>query len=102
MIYEYVCDEGHVTTKRGGPDDRSAPCACGLKGERRPFYLTAIVGETVMKEQKYRVSEFQEASAEVDYAYSQAEKDGVPVKRPDYYKIAKQRAAARGAKLRRA
>ena len=99
-LYEYVCDNAHVTERRGGFEEVSAPCACGLTSRRREFNLAAIVGATVMKEQKYRVSEFQEASAEIDYHYTKAENNGMPVKRPDLYGEAKKRARAQGAQVR--
>lgn len=100
MIYTYVCPQGHEVDARGGVADVSRPCECGKAARRREFYLPAIVGATVMKEQKYRVSEFQEAAMEVDYAYTKAESDGMPVKRPDLWGAAKKKAKAQGVQLR--
>ena len=98
--YEYRCPAGHVFEKRGGYEDAVAACACGEAASRNPVNLTAIVGATVMKPTKYRVSEFQEASAEVDYAYTKAESEGQPVKRPDLWNAAKKEARKRGAPIR--
>lgn len=101
MIYEYTCPEGHVTEKRGGVADATSPCsACNRLARRREFNLPALVGATVMKEQKFRVSEFQEAAAEVDYHYTKAENKGMPVKRPDLWGAAKREARKRGVKVR--
>ena len=99
-IYDLICESGHVTTKRGGYDLVSAPCACGATARRRPFNHVAIVGETVMKAQSYGVANFEEASAEVDYHYSKAENNGDPVKRPNLWKQGKKKAKAMGAKIR--
>lgn len=99
MIYEYECPSGHVEVKRGGVDDSTSPCHCAQIGRRKEFNLAAIVGATVMKEQKYRVSEFLEAGMEVDYHYTKAENEGMPVKRPNLYKKAKAKAKAMGAPI---
>ena len=81
--------------------DATSPCsACNRLARRREFNLPVLVGATVMKEQKYRVSEFVEASQEVDYHYTKAENEGMPVKRPDLWGQAKQEARRRGAKVR--
>ena len=101
MWYEYTCPEGHVTEKKGGVEDIHTPCSgCNRKARRRVFNLASIVGGTVMKEQKYRVSEFMEASQEVDYYHTKAENKGMPVKRPDLWKQAQREARRRGAKVR--
>ena len=100
MRYEYVCPEGHVTEKNGGLDDVQAPCSCGEIARRREFNLAALVGATVMKEQKFPVSRFQEAAAEVDYYHTKLENAGAPVKRPDLWGMAKREARKRGAKVR--
>ena len=98
MWYEYRCPDGHVTEKKGGVDDVHAPCsACNRQARRREFNLPVIVGE--MREQKYRVSEFLEASQEVDYLFTRAENEGVAVKRPNLYKAGLREARRRGAKL---
>ena len=101
MWYEYTCPNGHVTEKRGGVADATSPCPrCDGVAERRQFNLVPILGSTVMKEQKYRVSEFMEASQEINYGYAKAENEGMPVKRPDLWGQAKAKARKQGAKLR--
>ena len=100
-LYEYHCpDCGASFDYRARYEDETWPCACGAVATRNPVNLTAIVGATVMRPTKYRVSEFQEASAEVDYAYTKAESEGQPVKRPDLWKAAKKEARKRGAPIR--
>ena len=84
MLYDYVCPSGHVTEKRGGVSDIHTPCSqCNRLSQRRGFNFISIG----TKEKKYRVSDFIEASSEMDYAYSTVEKtEGRPVKRPNLYK----------------
>ena len=95
-FYSYRCPAGHVTEKKGRLDESSAPCpVCSKPARRREFNLVAIVGETVMKDQRYPVSRYVEASQEVDYHYTKAENDGMPVKRPNLWKIAKREARRR-------
>lgn len=99
--YVYRCASGHETEKRGGLEETSAPCSiCGKSAQRRGFNHVAIVGETVPREQRQDVRNFQEASAEVDYHYTKAETEGMPVKRPNLWKQAKKKAKAQGAQLR--
>ena len=96
-LYEYVCPLGHTMEKIGGLDASSAPCFCGGKAYRNQVNEIQVG----TKEQKYRVSDFTEASAEIDHAYSAAEKqEGQPVKRPDLYKAGLAEARRRGAKVR--
>ena len=76
--YEYECPSGHLTERRGGVEDSHTPCPdCSQQAKRREFNLAALVGATVMKAQKYRVSEYIEASQEVDYHYTKAENEFV-------------------------
>ena len=97
MLYDYVCPSGHVTEKRGGVSDIHTPCSqCNRLSQRRGFNLVSIG----TKEKKYRVSEFMEASQEVDYHHTRAENDGMPVKRPNLYKEGLREAKRRGAKVR--
>lgn len=99
--YEYRCAAGHAFDKRSSSyDEALTVCACGEPARRAEFYLPNIVGETVMKPTKYRVSEFQEAHAEVDYHYDRAEKEGMPVQRPNLWQAAKQEARRRGAPIK--
>ena len=91
--YEYVCARNHVTERRGGVDDVHAPCSvCDAPAQRRTFNLAYVVGTTTPIEQRQEVRDFQEASHEVDYHYSKAENEGMPVKRPNLWKQAKKKA----------
>jgi len=72
-------------------DVRASCSRCNRLAERRGFNFVSIG----TKEKKYRVSEFVEASQEVDYAYTKAENEGMTVKRPNLYKQALARARAR-------
>lgn len=98
MLYEYVCPGGHVTEKRGGLGDVRAPCSqCNRLSQRRGFNFVSIG----TKEKKYRVSDFIEASSEIDHAYSTVEKtEGKSVKRPNLYKRGLAEAHRRDPKVR--
>lgn len=74
-------------------DDSTSPCSrCNRVAERRGFNLVSIVGETAVKEQRQGVRDYIEASGEVDYHYTKAENEGMPVKRPNLWKQAKKKA----------
>ena len=88
-LYEYVCPLGHTTEKIGGLEATSAPCLCGERAYRVEVNHFAMVGP--VKEARSDVRNFQEASAEVDYHYTKAENEGMPVKRPNLWKQAKQK-----------
>jgi hypothetical protein len=49
-----------------------------------------------VKESRSDVRSFQEASMEVDHAYTKAENKGMPVKRPNLFKQAKAAAKKKG------
>ena len=100
MIYTYICPNGHEVDARGGVSDVSRSCRCGAVSRRRAFNHVAIVGETVPIEQRQGVRDFMEATREVDYHYTKAESEGMPVKRPNLYKEAKKKARAMGAQIR--
>lgn len=99
-LYEYSCGD-HTTEKRAGYDVERIPCPlCGADAPRRGFNLVSSVireGATNVKNAKgkYLVSDFQEASQELDYA---AKKDGVEL--PNLYKAGLKEAKRRGAKIR--
>ncbi len=99
-LYEYSCGE-HITEKRAGYDVERIPCPiCGADAQRKGFNLVSFEvreGATRVKNSRgqYLVSDFQEASQELDYA---AKRDGVEV--PNLYKAGLQEARRRGAKLR--
>ncbi|KKL73691.1 hypothetical protein LCGC14_2072350 [marine sediment metagenome] len=99
-LYEYSCG-AHITEKRAGYDVERIPCPiCGADAQRRGFNLVSSVireGATRVKNAKgkYLVSDFQEASQELDYA---AKRDGVEM--PNAYKAGLEEAKRRGAKLK--
>lgn len=96
--YEYLCEDKHVTEKYGGYDDSIVICdTCGELAMRRPIYRDQYIhaetgpkggrkNEVPHDEKSYRhqFKEFQEASQEVDYAYSRV--DDPAVQAPNYYK----------------
>lgn len=99
-FYQYRCLAGHLTEKRGGLEEAETPCSvCAEPAKRRDFNLVVIVG--ALKEQKYPVSRYREASEEVDYHYTKAENDyGGPIKRPNLWEAAKREARKRDPKVR--
>jgi putative FmdB family regulatory protein len=113
--YLYICREGHETEEMWqSVDDEFIGCPLCGQTAHRAFcsFLPAIRGETVgqsfstsrIKDSKgrYRLSHFQEASAELADGYDRIEKrEGRKVKRPDPYKAGLREAARRGAKIRR-
>ena len=87
-LYDYECDRGHVTESRQGMDIEFIPCRCGLPAERVQVYRNQFIhAETGPKgglknpvpvnEMRLGrdVSEFEEASGEVAYAYAKEERD---------------------------
>jgi hypothetical protein len=97
--YDFICECGEVTEARAGYDAGAMPCpACGQSARRSAIHQIALG----TKEKKYRVSDFQEASQELDYSHSQQEqREGRRVKMPSPYKAGLREAARRGAKIRR-
>jgi putative FmdB family regulatory protein len=115
-IYVYYCLTCKETFEEmwRSTEDYIWPCPiCGTSSKRRPCSgLPAIRGETVgqsfstsrVKDSKgrYRLSHFQEASAELADGYDRIEKrEGRKVERPDPYRAGLKEAARRGAKIRR-
>ena len=120
--YQYNCPNGHSFQKQAGREDSEIPCPrCGKTAQRAPFVydgLPAIMGETVAKgytsvardapggnikdkHGRTRVSVFQEASAEIDYAHKKAENSaGRELPSPDLYKRGLQRAATENKQVR--
>ena len=96
--YDFICKCGEVTEARVGYEARTRPCpACGQTADRATVYPIALG----TKEKKYRVSEFQEASQELEYAHGQQEqREGRKVKWPNPYKAGLREAARRGARIR--
>ncbi len=93
-LYQYTCLRGHITEKLGGLEETSALCLCGDLAFRQAVNHFAIVGSEPIKETRSDVRSFQEASAEVDYHYTKAENDGMPVKRSNLWKQAKRKGGA--------
>lgn len=102
-LYDFECDRGHVTESRQGFDTTSIPCRCGRLAGRVGVYRDQFIhAETGPKGGKRNevprdeirlgqdVREYEEAVGEVAHAYSKI--DDPTVKKPDYFKIAKQRA----------
>ena len=113
--YDFACKCGEVTEAQAGYETSSLPCrACGAPAQRVAVYayqttITETGGNSYprldnakSKDGKYRVSDFQEASAELDYAASRIEqREGKPVKTPNPYKAGLKKAARMSAKVRR-
>lgn len=109
-LYDYCCEQGHVTEQRQGMSVSSIPCPlCGRIARRVPIYENQyIIGETVAKGRynkatragnikdkhgRTRLSLFQEASAEVGYAHGKREQEaGRRLPEPPLYKEALKRA----------
>ena len=94
-LYRYVCPSGHTAERIRGFSERRTPCACGQMSVRSEVNHFAVVGSEPFKESRADVRCFQEASMEVDHAYTKAEDKGMPVKRPNLWKKAKKNAAVR-------
>jgi len=99
--YDYCCDCSVVTEARRGIDVKSIPCpVCGADATRRPFHRVFIACEglptragIMAHERRYKVSEFQEASADIAYEHEKAERcEGRKLPQPNLYKAAKRRA----------
>lgn len=114
--YDYACTCGAVVEEVRGYDDSVIPCpSCGKSAERVPVYTEQFIsGETVAKGRyatragnikdrkgRTRVSLFQEASSEVDYAHRKREQEvGREMPRPDLYKVGLERARRMGVPIR--
>ena len=100
-LYDFVDEAGHITEAMQGMGVESIPCGvCGAQARRQAVNLVSSVireGATRVKDArgKYLVSDFQEASQELDYA---AKRDGVEL--PNIYKAGVAEARRRGAKIR--
>lgn len=104
-VYDFTCKAcGHTTEKRAGYDVTVVACPfCGELAQKESVYLNIPFTETGVKvgrlmetpldEVRVNVSRFQEASQEVDYAYSKAEEVvQKPIKRPNFWAEGKKRA----------
>lgn len=102
-VYDFVCDQRHVTEERQGFDTISIPCPrCGRCAARagvyRGQYIQAETGPVGGKKNPVdpkdedlhqAFSEFTEASEEVDYEYTKEEKrTGQKIRRKNVFKDA--------------
>jgi hypothetical protein len=109
-LYDFCCEKGHVTEVRAGRELQAMLCpTCGLVADRVAIYKNQyIIGETVAKgitqatragnikdkHGRTRVSLFQEASQEIDYAHRKVENEvGHELPSPPLYQEAKKRAS---------
>ncbi len=113
-VYDYRCKCGEVTEARQGYDDTVLPClACGAPAQRVAVYqfqytITETGGNSYPRlnnakrtDGKYRVADFQEASATISDAYERVEKkEGAKIKSPNPYKTGLRKAAKMGAKIK--
>ena len=102
-LYRYRCDLGHEAELLRSRDVERIECACGAVAERQAVNLFAMGGKAVVPrdERSYRQSyaEFQEETAEVAHDYQKHRENGEGGQEPDYYRLAKQQAAAKGAPI---
>jgi putative FmdB family regulatory protein len=104
-VYDYECPKCGYFEARRGVEESFTPCSvCGTPAKREAVYayqstITESGGNSYPSKNakdhrgRVRVSDFQEASAEIDHAYSQAEKrEGQPIKSPNLYKAGIRRA----------
>ena len=102
-LYDYSCDCGVVTEARQGSGVKTIPCpACGQPATRQSVYQVMVLSsglptrggvESDTRRARQRFADFREASQEVDYSYTQREKEvGHPIQGPNYYQIGKARA----------
>ena len=113
-LYDFRCDDcGEVTEARKGYNDCIIACPlCEGTAHRQAVYayqptITETGGSSYPANNakdsrgRYRVSDFQEASAEIDHAVSRIEKrEGKPVKMPSLYKAGLRKAERIGTNLR--
>lgn len=109
--YLFECDRHHETEQYASFNTTFITCHCGMPAMRAEVYRDQYIhcetgpkgGQKVeppREEKSYRkqFKEFQEASQEMDHAYSRI--DDPKVKAPNYYKEGLKQAKKRGAKVR--
>ena len=113
--YDFACSCGEVTEARAGYETSALPCrACGNLAKRVAVYqsqytITETGGHSYPRlnnakseKGKYRVSDFQEASAEIGHEAEKVEKrEGKPVKIPSFFKAGMKQAEKMGATRRK-
>lgn len=107
-IYAYRCSAGHKFEERRSYGDSIVLCGCGLDAERQAVNHVAVIGQAGVPrdERNYRhtFSEYREAVAEVQDGYERVNQARAPseqIKEPDYFGVAKKRAVAHGAPIRK-
>ncbi len=96
-LFTYICTAGHSHDALGqvrSPSCRPCP-ECGGQAERQQFYANTVIGETrtPLDEKRYDIKEFEEASAEVEYAHEKAQNEaGRELKTPSMWNESKRRA----------
>lgn len=84
-LYEYRCEDGHVTELVRPVSATSQRCPCGRTAQRRSVYRLAVVQPEVT----FNGRDFIEASAAIEDQRSRLEQqEGVPVNSPDFYREA--------------
>ena len=98
-VYDYGCENGHITEARRGFSVTSIPCAtCGTDAQRRSVYRFGVSG---VPQPKYRLTEYQEAGQEANYYHERMEQDrGQPLAQRDLVRGAIKQARAQGAKVK--
>lgn len=93
MFYEYVCPDGHASTRRGGVEASTHPCPCGRTATRRAFNWVYIHGETVAKGPN--PTDLAEFAADVEHQYERVDSRLGKVKRSNAAHAAITRARAK-------
>lgn len=91
-LYEFRCDNGHVTEWLVPVGVEQTGCRCGARAQRQFPSRFGIVGPTTDLRSMYR--RFNEASAEMGHNAQKVEANtGQSVRLPDYWGQAKDRAS---------
>lgn len=113
-LYDFACEScNRVTESRQGINTTEIPCRCGNAAARvqvyRDQHIQAETGPIGGKKTapppdqidlRQSVSEFQEASAEVEHAYQKTEAEtGKKIAMPNLYKEGLRRARKQGAAI---
>ena len=96
-LYDWACGGGHTFEARAGYDTTVLTCACGLEAGRESVYRINFGGfaATTIGQQDFREDyrRFTEATAYMDYAVSERERNtGEKIEVP-LFQAAKKRAA---------
>lgn len=94
-LYDFRCANGHVMERIASRDSEEMLCTCGLPAQRQAVNRINSIGfaRTPLDQRQYNLKEFQEASAEVEYAESKhTDIEGKPVQGPSLWGAAKRKA----------